>query len=137
MRSALFCISLFCFYSCGQSIWFEKDYYERISGIKFPANYEILETFDNGEFLTATVFRIDSIELLNFIKTNHFDSLQNLRDAQLLSERYFTNNIPHFTSTKNLFIAWKTEDKVDYKYIVDLNTNKLWAEIRYPDWGGT
>src|SRR5258706_8060784 len=109
MKSIVFCISLFCFYSCGQSTWFEKDYYKRTSHIKLPDRYEILETFDNGEFLTGTVFRIDSITLVNFIKSNHFDSLQELRDARLLSETHFANNKPDFASSKNLFIIWRTE----------------------------
>jgi hypothetical protein len=117
-------------------IQFDKDYYEKVSGIKFPDKYKVLETFDNGEFLTATVFEIDSITLVEFIKKNHFDTPQNLTDLTSFSQSVLKNHKPIFTSTKNIYLLRKSKDKNHWNYFADLNQKKLWAEISYPDWSG-
>jgi hypothetical protein len=117
-------------------IQFEKNYYERISGIKFPAKYKVLETFDNGQFLTATVFEIDSLTLLKFIKENNFDTLRNLGDLTMFSESVLKKYKPAFTTTTNIFVIRKSKDKNHWNYVVDFNQRKLWAEISYPDWNG-
>lgn len=120
--------------SCG--IYFDKEYYERISGIEFPAKYKVLETFDNGEFLTATAFNIDSLTLKKFIKENHFASPQTLTDLTSFSQSVFKKNKPIFTSTKNVYVLKRSKEKNHWNYIADLTQQKLWAEISYPDWAG-
>src|SRR2546423_11765883 len=82
-------------------IQFEKDYYERTTRIKFPENCRVLETFDNGEFLTGTVFQIDSLTLQNFINDNHFDTVSNYLDTHIMSENYLKKNKPIFRTTHN------------------------------------
>lgn len=137
MRHSLFVILLFFLSSCFDNrLEFEKSYYEKISGIKFPDEYEVLETFDNGEWLTGTVFKIDSLTLVKFITDNHFDTLRNLQDLHLFSENYLTRYSPNFITTKNIFFIRRSEHKNNWTYVVDLNSNRLWTEISYPDWGG-
>lgn len=122
-----------CF-SIGDS--FEKSYYEKISGIKFPDNYTVLETFDNGEWLTGTVLKIDNSALRNFVADNHFEPLKTLNDLHFLSNSFLQDYKAEFRETKNIFYLSKSSDKNNWKYVADLNNNILWTEISYPDWGG-
>jgi hypothetical protein len=117
-------------------IEFEKEYYEARTHIKFPENYTVLETFDNGEFLTGTVFQIDSLTLLNFINEYHFDTVSSYLDTHIMSEIYLKNNKPVFSSTHNVYFIKKSEGKINWTCIADINSKRLWAEISYPDWGG-
>jgi hypothetical protein len=115
---------------------FEKGYYEKISGIKFPRYYQVLETFDNGEWLTGTVFKIKKSVLRNFIIENNFDTLQKFNDLHLQSNNYLINNKADFKTIKNIYYTSKSREKNNWIYVEDLNSNVLWAEISYPDWGG-
>ena len=51
----------------GVDQFYEKNYYERISGIEIPTSSKIIESFDNGEFWTATSFLIDKDSLSEFL----------------------------------------------------------------------
>ena len=115
---------------------FEKNYYERISGIKFPGNYEVLETFDNGEWLTGTVFRIRHSTLIKFIADNHFMVLLHMNDLKLLSNGYLKNYKASFKTPDGIYYLSRSSQKNNWIYVADLNNNMLWAEIGYPDWGG-
>lgn len=137
MRDILIIILSSLLTSCfGNGNSFEKSYYEKVSNIKFPEKYKVLETFDNGEWLTGTVFKIDSSALMNFVIENHFDTLQNLNDIHLFSNNYLTRFKADFKSTKNVYFIRRSVNKNNWIYVADLNENKLWAEISYPDWGG-
>lgn len=137
MRSTPVSILLFFLSSCFDSkIKFEKSYYEKISRIKFPGEYKVLEAFDNGEWLTGTVFKIDSLSLRKFITDNQFDTLKNIQDIHLFSENYLIKYKPNITSTHNIYYVSKSAGKNNVIYVADLNSNILWTEISYPDWGG-
>ena len=123
--------------SCfGGAISFEKDYYERITGMKFPKDYQVLETFDNGEWLTGTVFEIDTATLQKFVQTYNFQSLKGLNELHLHSLNYLDTYKPNFASIRNIYFSSKSKGKNSWTYVADLNSGKLWSEISYPDWGG-
>jgi hypothetical protein len=137
MRHVLIFISVLLLTSCfGNNLSFEKDYYERISGIKFPQKYEVLEAFDNDEWLTGIVLKVDSLTLRDFVVNNHFDAAKNLQDFHLYSTNCLTSQRPNFTSTNNIYFITKSLNKNNWTYVADLNSKRLWAEISYPDWGG-
>jgi len=135
-QSIIFIVSILLCSCFSDSDSFEKEYYEKVSGIKFPEDYKVLETFDNGEWLTGTVLKIDNIILKNFVAENGFDTLKNVNDLHFLSNSYLNDYKAKFTETKNIFYLSQARDKNSWTYVVDLNTNILWTEIRYPDWGG-
>jgi len=119
-----------------KKIKFEKEFYEKTTRIKFPKKYKVLETFDNGEFLTGTVFQMDSLTLRNFINDNHFDTVSNYLDTRIIGENYLTKIKPIFRSTHDVYFIRKSEQKINWTYIADLNSKRLWTEISYSDWGG-
>ena len=102
----------------------------------FPDTYTVLETFDNGEWLTGTVLKIDNATLQKFVAKHHFDVLKNSNDLHFLSNSYLHEYKAEFTETKNICFLSKSSDKNNWTYVADLNNNILWAEIIYPDWGG-
>ena len=105
MRQILVCIVTVLLFSChpiGDS--FERVYYEKISGIKFPDNYKVLETFDNGEWLTGTVLKIDNATLRNLVADNRFDTLQSPNDFHFLSNSYLKDYKAEFNETTNIFL---------------------------------
>ena len=118
------------------TIQFEKEYYEKTTRIKFPEKYTVLETFDNGEFLTGTVLQMDSLTLRKFVNDNHFDTARNYLDTHIMSENYLTKNKPVFSNPHKVYYIRKSEKKINWTYIADLNSKRLWTEISYPDWGG-
>ncbi|WP_153799359.1 hypothetical protein [Foetidibacter luteolus] len=137
MIRLLVALSLLIATSCNSgSYYFEKDYYEKVTGIKFPSKYKVLETFDNGEWVTAVVLSIDSSALMSFVKTNHFDTMKAVSDLNLMGFRNFKSQKPDFNSKQGIFFINKSKNKNDWIYVADLNENKLWAEVRYPDFAG-
>lgn len=136
MRQFIIIILISWFASCDNTNSFEKDYYEKVSGIKFPDKYKVLETFDNGEWLTGTVLEIDSTTLKRFVIANHFDTLQNLNDIRLISNNYLTRHKANFKTTKNIYFTRKSVNKNNWTYVANIDDNKLWTEVSYPDWGG-
>ncbi len=123
--------------SCmGCSIGFEKEFYEKVSHIKFPKKYKVLESFDNGEWLTGTVLAIDNAPLKKIIAENGFDTLRKMSDLHFLSNSYLTRHKAEFRTVHNIFFISKSENRNNWTYVVDLNDNRLWAEISYPDWSG-
>lgn len=115
---------------------FEKDYYERITNIKFPSNYKVLETFDNGEWLTATVFAVDSMELRRFVLNNKFDTVSDITLLHFWGNAQLSHYPFVLETNSNIYYIRKNRNKNHFTYIADLTKNMLWAEISYPDFGG-
>lgn len=132
----IFLLTLLLISCFGNKQSFDKVFYEKTTRIKFPEKCFVLEAFDNGEFLTGAVFDVDSLSFQNFIVTNSFDTVKSLLDVNILSKNYLTKNKPMFHSTRNLFFKRKVEQDHYWIFIADLNSKRLWTEIKYPDWSG-
>jgi len=139
MRNTLIIIALICLVACKNAQQsYEKVFYEKISSIKIPENCKVLESIDNGEFVTATVFQMDSLTLNHFVKTNHFDTSTISLSYQplLFSKNYFRNYKPEWKSSDAILVNIGTKGKNSWEYVIDPKSKLLWAEIQYPDWGG-
>lgn len=134
IRSIIFILVVFGLSSCRPS--FDKDYYERISGIKFPKKIQIIETHDNGEFFTTTSLKVDSLELKAFIKQYKFEQLNKIYPSQFLGQNALKKVLPDFNNLQNLYFKIGSRRKNSWFYVIDLKQQVLWAEIQYPDWGG-
>ena len=93
-----------------------------------------METFDNGEYYTATVFLIDSLVLADFVKTNHFETIKEIPTLVSGSQLRMVN--PYSGNPKNIFVNRGVKGKNSWVYIANLNAHILWAEVQYPDWAG-
>ena len=124
---------LFFLHSCSS---FDKEFYERITGIKFPKNYEVIESYDNGEFYTTTSFKVDSLILKEFISEYKFKELEKIYPSQFLGEHGLKKVLPDFSHLENKYYTAGTKGKNSWLYIVDLHKQILWAEVQYPDMAG-
>lgn len=127
------------FASCfGGTDLFDKAYYERVTGVTFPEKYGVLETFDNGEFLTGALLELDSLALRNFIVQNRLDTVRKKVGLGIISWSvgYYRTEKPEFADNELLFSINKSKGKVNWTYIAEPKKNRLWAVINYPDWGG-
>ncbi|HTF28964.1 MAG TPA: hypothetical protein VK625_08975 [Flavitalea sp.] len=137
MRTLIILILVTLYWSCiflGQQ--FEKDFYERISGMKFPKEYDILETYDNGEFYTTTSLKVDSTLLLKFISDYKFDTLTRLYPSHFLGEGVLKKDKPILSDSSTLFYTAGAKGRNSWLFIADLKKGILWAEIQYPDFAG-
>lgn len=112
---------------------FDKEFYQSVSGIKLPDEYNVLESVDNLEFVTGTVFSIDSLTLVEFSRKNHFDSLKDGQNLNLFSEAYFQKHKPSFKGNRNILFVQGEKGENRWLYVADVKNKRLWAEIVYPD----
>lgn len=123
--------------SCSDNKFFyNKEYYEKTSFIRIPEKAEILESIDNGEFVTATVFRVDSLELLKFARSFEFTPCEKLPYLKLMSDSYLKKYKPHIEEGKGYLYKIGNKGKNSWLYIIDTQRKLLWAEIQYPDAAG-
>lgn len=134
IRSILFILGNL-FFSCESS--FNKDYYERISDMKFPEQIRVIETFDNGEFFTTTSFEVDSLSLIKFMNKYKFEQHDGPYPLLFFGEKILKETKPDFNNLNSLYFSIGTKGKNSWIYIIDLKHKILWAEIQYPDWAGT
>ncbi len=116
-------------------MFYQKDYYERISGIRIPQSSSVLESHDNGEFYTASTFRLDKDSLNQFIKNFGFHSDSSHYKPKMFAESVFKIQIPEYSSTQLLY-NYGSKGKNSWVYIIDSKRSLMWAEIQYPDWAG-
>jgi hypothetical protein len=117
--------------------FYDKEFYERISGIKIPTSFKILEAIDNGEFLTATAFRANRNELRQFAEVYGFKPAREPNSLHFASLSYLKGDKPDLDNSNNYLYTSGTKGKNSWLYIIDLEKGLLWAEQQYPDAGGT
>jgi len=115
--------------------YYDKEYYERISGINFPSDCKHIDTFDNGEFLTISVFEVDSLELANFCKGNHLVPCSESLFLRLYGGAQLREP-PPAKCYQGIYYVDGERGKNSWIYVADIKRNLLWARIEYPDWGG-
>ncbi|WP_462248567.1 hypothetical protein [Ferruginibacter sp.] len=137
MKNLVLLILILTLVSCNNEIYFEKAYYEKISGIKFPEKYRVIETYDNGEFVTTTSFKIDSAVLKRFSEKNRFDTVRDPFYLFFIGEKSLKKQKPDLKNKDELLYISGYSKTNTWLYIIDFKKEMLWAEIQYPDWGGT
>ncbi len=138
MRQLVGVFILFIFLGCSKGMFYDEAYYERISGMHIPASAEIIESYDNGEFVTGTTFSINQTDLQAFIKRYVFKPKGNAFAPPFLGNSYLRLEKPVYghKQGQDLYIHFGTKGKNSWLYIVDLKSNRLWTEIQYPDMAG-
>ena len=129
----VFCVSVFIS-SCGVS--YDKDYYERASGIKLPSSARPIESFDNGEFYTLTSFRIPADDMRSFIRTYAFEGITRSYRPTVFGAEDLRREKPAEKDFANCVYSMRSNGKLNSTYLADTVRGLLWASISYPDWGG-
>lgn len=119
--------------SCG--LTYDRAFYEKITDIVIPKSSNIIETFDNGEYYTITSFKLDIVDLKEFLLTNNFKTVEQNWQPTIFGVSELKQEKPKVGFADCVHVAGK-KGKNDWLYVVDTSRRILWAEVRYPDWGG-
>lgn len=128
-------IALLIICSCSEQ-HYDKIFYQKISGIKIPQKAKTIESIDNGEFVTTTVFEVNSGDLKNFIAAYNFSKVEKPFYLTLYGNPSLQKNRIDYSKMKNCYYKAGTKGKNSWFYLVDADNNKIWAEIQYPDKNG-
>lgn len=131
-------ILIFSFlFSTACSPGYDQDFYERVSGISIPGKKTVIESFDNGEYLTISSFRLTKSDMKKFLHAYNFKKLPSEMNLELLGGRKELREIlPEDRNRENYFYISGQKAKTTWLYIADTALCTLWAEIQYPDFAG-
>lgn len=136
MRSAFKFIetlaALFLMQACNQS--YDKDFYKRISGIGIPANASVIETFDNGKFMTVTSFKVTQADISQLRKKYKFVPADSSYFPGFMGNSYLKGPKPANSDLNKCFMRVDREGITTFLYVLDTSRQILWAEINYPAW---
>lgn len=116
--------------------YYDKEYYEKASGIKLPETAQSIESFDNGEFYTITSFKLSSGDMHSLIKQYAFKGIEKNYRPTLFGVNNLKKDRPKEDLFANYVYLMRSKDKLNSTYLIDTVKNLLWASITYPDWGG-
>ncbi|MBO0950679.1 hypothetical protein [Fibrella forsythiae] len=137
MRNLVSYIALLMALTSWSCTSFDQAYYEKASGVKLPVETEVIESFDNGEYLTVTSLKSDSISLAGLIKKYNFEKRSQASLPAFTGLNYLKEVKPDLIRERNLYVKSASKGGNSWLYIIDLKQHILWAQIQYPDWGGT
>lgn len=125
-------------WGCDSAPSFEKDYYELITKIKFPDQFNTITTSDNGEFLTITILELRKEDCKKFIVENNFQPVDQTHVSYLMGLNQLDSAYQKLPDNKTLFerAVNKIPGKTGWTYLIDTTTCRLYCEIDYPDRGG-
>lgn len=132
-KTTISVIILFLFISCTQTIYFEKDFYEKVSGIKLPNDYTLIATVDNGEFVTATILDFNQTDCLKFCKDNNFKPIPSTDFVTLMGINFIDSAYRKLPNQNQLLRNWGSKGSNNWTYLLDTTNCRLYCEIVYPD----
>ncbi len=136
MKYVLLSLVIFCFSSCSDSKdIFDYKFYNKVTGLPLPESYEVVETHDNGEWITTTTLKVDSVILKKYIAVNNFKPFAKMH-PELMGATYLKGRKPRKDDWIKEYYFSGDRGQNYWIYIVDIKRNLLWAEVIYPDWSG-
>lgn len=149
MKKVLLILILTSVISCGNKkskSRCEFNYFEKVSGIKFPENVEIIDCNDTSDGLIWLNLKFDSKNSIEFIDSAEMHQLNDkiINDFEKLKGKSEDNdNIDHIMSVdnrirqipKNSTTYLKTIDTVNQYviYIINKESGLFWGLIEYPE----
>lgn len=116
---------------------FEKEYYEKVTNIKFPKNYKVIASADNGEFVTITIIDLSETDCKKFSTDNKFEPIEDKFPQDLIGVGYLDSVYRQIPDNNKLLRNWGNNKKTNWIYLLDTTTCRLYCQIDYPDWAGT
>ena len=120
--------------ACGQA--YDKGFYESISGIKIPENASVIETVDNGEYMTVTTFKITTTDIAELRRKYNFEAVDGSFIPDFLGDNFLKGPKLANSDLNKCLMKTRQKGKTTAVYVIDTSKQLLWAEINYPDWGG-
>lgn len=132
-KTIITAILLLSIISCTQTIYFEKDFYEKVSGIKLPHEYTLITTVDNGEFVTATILDFNHTDCQKFCKDNNFEPIPSTDSITLMGIYFIDSAYRKLPNQNQLLLNWGSKGSNNWTYLLDTTNCRLYCEIFYPD----
>lgn len=125
-------------FGCTSRQNFDKDYYERVTRIKFPDNYDVVTTADNGEFVTITILKLDKNDCMKFLVDNNFKRWEESYSPSFEGLNFLDSTYQKIPDSKGCYVNYRSKmnGQVGWMYMIDTLTCSLYCEIEYPDMGG-
>lgn len=138
MKKVIAIFFLTVFWGCDSSTKFDADYYEKITHIKFPADYQVLAAGDNGEYATIAVLKLNKKTYKQFLKDNNFALYDKIYPLTFVGINFLPEEFQQIPKTAVFFERHqdKIPGKTGWTYAIDTTTRRLYCEIAYPDRGG-
>lgn len=134
MRSAFTFIAtlIFLLQACSQP--YDKPFYERISAIKIPENASVIETFDNGRFVTVTSFKLTHQDVMELMKKYNFIAADSSYVPGFMGNTFLKGPKPMNSDLHKCFMKIDRKGITTCLYVLDTSKQILWAEINYAAW---
>lgn len=158
--SNIICLSLFTLlFSCGDvGRRCGVDYFERSANFSLGEDLEVIECYDDAQFMTWMVGKVNQETINTILKEEErvepYDSVNfvvpppppglGLKDYSatkhdlIISDMqlYFSDEAPKIKVSENLYLADFCNDQRWVKYAIDTKQSLIWIHIQYPDWAG-
>lgn len=125
---------IFLLHACGHA--YDKRFYERVSGIAIPESARMIETFDNGEFVTVTSFKVTPANISELRGKGKFEAVDGSFVPGFLGNAFLKGPKPEQSDLNKCLMQLEQKGKTLAVYVPDTSKQLLWAEINYPDWAG-
>ena len=137
-------VFLFCalFVCCGILKNSEVEYLEKISGIPFPKDIVINETFDNAEYILGGVFQLKKEDLSYFESKLKFKTLSRDTSGQIevsyyqFHDAWLQDSLNNFHPKRSMIIWSDCKMSNQITFCIDTIDLKMWCESWYPDNSG-
>ncbi len=120
----------------------EVEYLEKISGVPFPKEIVIYETFDNAEYILGGVFQLKKEDLSYFESKLKFEIISQDTTGQITLDYYQFHNawlqdsLNNFHPKRSMIIWSDCRMGNQITFCIDTINLKMWCESWYPDNSG-
>lgn len=128
--------SLCVLFGLSCSPFYNRDYYEKASGVEIPKTSIVIETIDNGEWYTVTSFKLAANDMYAFIRRYDFKPVKKDYRPTLFGKGDLQKERPSENLLSGYVYLMKSNGKLHCNYLLDTTRYILWTSISYPDWGG-
>jgi nitrous oxide reductase accessory protein NosL len=129
-------VSLFLLTGCRQT-GCNQEYFQSVSSIVFPEGAEMTVCVDNLEWTVQAVFQLPDQDIEEFIVKNDFQPVTNSDAPDSFSFFLLPEVHRQFPDADNLYAAiGSTDRELNWYYLLDKKSGRLWAQINYPDRSG-
>lgn len=114
-----------------------QQYFQSVSSISFPEGSQMIDCVDNLEWAVQAVFQLPAQHIEKFITENYFQLVTNSDAPDSFSFFLLPEAHRQFPDADNLYSATGSTDReLNWYYLLDKKSGRLWAQINYPDWNG-
>jgi hypothetical protein len=122
------------FSSCSQDC--DINFIQETSKIKLPDNYEVIDCYDNLEYVITAVFQVDSSGIGILLKENIFKKAPVNYKLDWFGFNYLDEDNRNIGNNDDLYFLEDCYKSNTWHFLLNTKTGMLWCSVLYPDWSG-